>query len=63
MAWTVANAAYHVPSGDLYRATSRALYEQALHERILELFARSDGQNAHLDAIALPRADVASAKA
>jgi hypothetical protein len=63
MAWMVANAAYHVPSGDPYQAASRALYQQALREPILELFARSDRQNAHLDASALRCADVAPVKA
>ena len=54
-AWMVANAAYHRPNGDVYRAAGRALYQQALHERILDLFARSDEQNARLDAITLRR--------
>jgi len=51
LAWSVANAAYHVPAGEQYRATSRALHREAMHEHILELFARSDEQNAYLDAV------------
>jgi hypothetical protein len=53
LAWTVANEAYHVPGGELYRTASRVLYPLALHERIREQFARSDRQNAYLDAVAL----------
>jgi hypothetical protein len=49
LAWTVANTAYHVPSADPYRTASRTLYRQAMHERIRNLFARSDEQNARLD--------------
>jgi hypothetical protein len=50
-AWKAANTAYHVPDGEPYRAAGIDLYQQATHERIQELLARLDAQNAYLDAL------------
>lgn len=50
-AWRAANKAYHVPDGESYRAAGIDLYRQATHERIQELLARSDAQNAYLDIV------------
>ena len=51
-AWAAWNASYHARHPDLYRAAALALYQQAVAERIQALFARSDEQNARLDAMA-----------
>jgi len=50
-AWKAANKAYHVPDGEPYRAAGIDLYRQARHERIQELLARLDAQNAYLDVL------------
>jgi hypothetical protein len=50
-AWTACNASYHEPDPDLYRAAGRMLYRRATQEQIKALFARSDQQNARLDAM------------
>jgi squalene cyclase len=50
-AWAAWNASYHAEDRDAYRAVSRALYEQDVHERIERLFALSDEQNRHLDMV------------
>lgn len=50
-AWAAWNASYHAPVSDAYRVMSHALYQQDVHERIESLFARSDAQNAELDAL------------
>jgi hypothetical protein len=50
-AWEAWNASYAAPDRDVYRAVSLALYQQDVHQRITTLFARSDEQNARLDAL------------
>jgi hypothetical protein len=50
-AWKAANTAYHVPDGEAYRAAGINLYQEAMHERVQELLARLDAQNAYLDAV------------
>lgn len=50
-AWEVANRSYHVPDGTLYRDLGLALYRKDMQQRIKELLARLDEQNAHLDAL------------
>jgi hypothetical protein len=48
-AWAAWNASFHAEEKDAYRTVGRALYAQDVHERITNLFARSDAQNAFLD--------------
>jgi hypothetical protein len=48
-AWAAWNASFYVEEKDVYRTVGRALYEQDVHERIENLFARSDAQNDLLD--------------
>ena len=50
-AWAAWNASFHAEEKDAYRTVGRALYAQDIHERITTLFARSDAQNAFLDAV------------
>lgn len=50
-AWEAYNASYHESARGMYRALGRMLYEQDVHERVRELFARADEQNARLDAL------------
>ncbi|MBV9282765.1 MAG: hypothetical protein JOZ41_22030 [Chloroflexi bacterium] len=49
-AWAAWNASYHADDKVAYRILSRFLYEEATRARIDALFARSDEQNARLDA-------------
>ncbi len=55
-AWAAWNASYHAEDRSVYREVSRALYSQDVHERVSALFARSDEQNAQLDALLEERA-------
>ena len=50
-AWAAWNASYHAEDRDTYRDVSRELYNQDGRERITALFARSEVQNALLDAL------------
>jgi hypothetical protein len=50
-AWAAWNASFYAEEKDAYRTVGRALYAQDIHERITTLFARSDAQNAFLDAL------------
>jgi hypothetical protein len=50
-AWELCNASFYVEDGEIYRVAGVALYESAIHHQIQNLFARSDGQNAQLDAL------------
>ena len=50
-AWAVWNASYDAPVPEAYRTVGLALYQQAVDQRIQTLFARSDEQNAQLDAL------------
>ena len=54
-AWSVANASYSLSDGAAYRHYARELYERDLHDRIIELFADLDEQNATVDAILMAR--------
>jgi hypothetical protein len=56
MAWAACNASYHEPNPDEYRMLGRSLYREAVRDRIAILFARSDEQNARLDAMLAPEA-------
>jgi hypothetical protein len=47
--WVAWNTSYHTEHGTVYRDLSRAFYREALHERIAQLFAALDAQNARLD--------------
>jgi squalene cyclase len=49
-AWAAWNASYGAPDADLYRTVGSDLYRQDVRERITVLFARSDEQNALIDA-------------
>lgn len=50
MAWAACNASYHESNPDAYRTLGRRLYQEDVRERIEVLFARSDEQNARLEA-------------
>ena len=50
-AWAAWNASYGAEECEPFRQVSRDLYNQDVHERIAEMFARSDAQNARLDAL------------
>lgn len=50
-AWAAWNASYHEANAEAYRTLARALYHQALRERIMAQFASLDEQNARLDAL------------
>ena len=50
-AWAVWNQSYNAEDRDTYRAVGRELYQEAVHEGIAALFARSDEQNQRLDAL------------
>jgi hypothetical protein len=47
-AWEAYNASYGAPAQEAYRALGRELYHQALGERIEQMFAYGDAQNARL---------------
>jgi hypothetical protein len=51
-AWAAWNQSYHAESRDAYRTLGKTLYQQDVRDRISALFARSDAQNARLDALA-----------
>jgi hypothetical protein len=50
-AWSAWNASYGAEEREPFQQVSRDLYNQDVHQRIAELFARSDEQNARLDAM------------
>jgi hypothetical protein len=55
-AWAAWNASYDRSGpydiiAEAHRVVGQTLYLQAVHERIQELFARSDAQNDYLDAM------------
>jgi hypothetical protein len=50
-AWAAWNASHGEPLGDAYRTLGAVLYRLDLQERIGALLARSDEQNARLDAL------------
>ena len=49
-AWSMANMSYHAPDALLYRSGALELYREDLHDRIAQLFAVLDAQNAAIDA-------------
>ena len=48
-AWAAWNASYAAEVKDPFYEVGRDLYRQAVHERVADLFSRSDEQNALLD--------------
>jgi hypothetical protein len=55
-AWAAWNASYTAPEREVYQTVSMALYRQNVHERIEQLFSRSDEQNSRLDTMLQGRA-------
>jgi hypothetical protein len=61
-AWELCNASYYVDDGEIYRAAGVALYDRAIRHQVETLFARSDEQNARLDALLAAQKGTAAPK-